>query len=825
MDFNKNWVFKKEVSSMMAELTEGVQAVEQEVSLPHDAMIFESRNAKNPSGNAGGFFPGGDYTYAKTFSVPAEDAGKNYVLEFEGIYNRARLYVNGAFAGASHYGYTRLISDISPWLKYGEENTILVRVTNSDQPNSRWYTGSGLYRPVSLYIGGSVRIPVDGLRVSTPDVSEKVSCVHVEVPVCYEERVTKTLRIVTVIQDENGHVVAEESTPATLSFGDYETILQRIYIRNTMLWSLDHPVLYTCKTQIIEGETVLDEENTTFGIRKISADPVNGLTLNGEQILLRGACLHHDNGILGAAGFTDAEMRRATILKEAGFNALRISHNSSSKALLDVCDRLGLLVMEESFDMWNNSKSQYDYALDFAEYWKHDIADIVAKDFNHPCVFMYSIGNEIQEAGSPDGAVWNRRLADEFRKNDSTRLVTNAINGLMTIMDCLPMVMMDLGLITAEQLQAMAAGGSENQGEGGDVNDIMTMLMGQMNYLTSHPSVGKVLEESFSSLDVVGLNYMRDSYEIFEKAFPNRITYGSETLPPDIDLNWAKVKELGSCIGDFTWTGWDYIGEAGVGVVDYNQSAGFFTPYPCYLAYVGDIDITGHRRPMSYYREIVFGLRKEPYISVQYPGHYEDRAICTPWSVPDSVSSWTWNGYEGKPCKVEVYSDSEEVELLLNGVSLGKQPAGKANRFKAFFDITYQPGTLEAVAYDGGKETSRTLLRTAEEKIEFSVDASRVQLTAGSEEIAFLMISLVDKNGTLNTSADRKVSIRVEGPAKLQGFGSADPLSTENFFDTERTSFNGKLLAAIRAGKGEGTARVILSADGCEDKLMEIHVK
>lgn len=818
INFNDAWLFKKEISSMMGELTEGNSAVETMVTLPHDAMVMEPRNEKNPSGNAGGFYPGGDYCYTKTFSVPQEDEGKTYVLEFEGIYNRGRLYVNGSYVDSVHYGYTRLISDITPYLNYGADNVVMVKVTNSDVPNSRWYTGSGLYRPVSLYIGEDIRIPVDGLRVSTPDVSEDVSLVCTEIPVEYDGKRARSIRVNTILKDAKGNTVASESTPVTLFSGNIPVVKQRIYLRDAKLWSLEHPDLYFCEVELLEGDERKDTASTVFGIRRIQLDPVNGLRLNGEPVLLRGSCIHHDNGAVGAATFARAEERRVELSKAAGFNALRIAHNTASKALLDACDRIGMLVMDESFDMWNTSKSQYDFALDFADYCRPVLEDIVAKDYNHPSVFMYSIGNEIQEVGTPSGANWSRLLSDKFRELDPTRLVTNAINGLMTIMDKLPVVMMDLGLLTAEQLQAMDSG----EQAGGDVNDMMTLLMGQMNYLTSHHTVGEVLEESFSSLDAVGLNYMRDSYEIYEKAFPNRITYGSETLPPDIDLNWAQVKKLPSCIGDFTWTGWDYIGEAGVGVVDYNTSAGFFTPYPCYLAYVGDIDITGHRRPMSYYREIVWGLRKEPYIAVQYPQHYEDKAICTPWIVPDSVSSWTWSGYEGKPCKVEVYSDADEVELFLNGVSIGKQQTGEANRFKAIFDTIYQPGTLEAVGYRNGEAAEKYVLQTAEAEVLLDVQADRTELKADGEDLSYLMISLVDPNGILNTSTDRKVRVKVEGSGDLQGFGSADPLSKENFYDSERTTFNGKVLAVIRSTGEPGEITISVSADGCKETEVKL---
>ena len=822
---NDQWIFAKDNSNMMTETTMGNKEVQNSiVNLPHDAMILEPRDEKNPSGNAGGFFPGGNYTYTKKIMAPSQDEGKSVVLEFEGVYNIARVYVNGDFVCSNHYGYTGFYADITPFLKWGEENTILVKVTNGTIPNSRWYTGSGIYRPVYLLMGGPVRIEQDGLRITTPDVAEDISLVETAIKLQYDGKMTKKIYVCTDMKDNQGKVVASEKTPVTLYAGKVPTIHQRIFIRDAKLWSVDEPNLYTCEVRLIQDEEILDETVTNFGIRQIQVDPLHGLRINGEKVLLRGGCMHHDNGVVGACSFQQSEYRRVKILKEAGFNSIRVSHNSAPKSLLDACDQIGMLVIEESFDMWNNSKNPYDYALDFANNWEKDVEAIIAKDFNHPSVLMYSIGNEIQELGTSAGARWNREIADKFRTLDSTRYVTNAVNGLMTIMDNMVPVMLDLGLITMEQLTAMRNQSSDNQ-QGGDINDAMTALMGQMNYLTTHHSVGEKLEETCGGLDICGLNYMRDSYAPMMKAYPNRILYGSETLPPDIDLNWKLVKELPGCLGDYTWTGWDYLGESGVGIPGYNGEAGFFSPFPAYLAYVGDIDILGNRRPMSYYREIVFGLRNKPYLSVQYPQHYSDTKFTTPWIVDESIESWTWPGYENKPVKVEVYSADDEVELFLNGESCGKLPTGEAQRFKAVFDIAYQPGKLEAVAYLNGKVNGRYEIQTADSGLMLSVNTDQSILKADGQDLSYVMISLTDKVGRLNAAADRKVKVVVDGAGTLQGFGSADPMSTENFYDSERTTFHGKVLAVVRAGMEKGEVGVTVSCEDCEDISLKLKVE
>ena len=824
ISFNDNWMFAKDNSNMMSDATGSTVIENKIVSLPHDAMIMETRNDKNPSGNAGGFYPGGNYTYTKKFQISEQEDGKTVILEFEGVYNIARVYVNGDFVCSNHYGYTGFYADITPYLIYGAENTVIVKVMNGSIPNSRWYSGSGIYRPVFILIGESIRIAPNGLRITTPDVAKDISLVETTVKLEYDGKATKKIYVCTEVKDAKGVVVATEKTPVTLFTGKTPTIHQKIYVRDAKLWSVEVPNLYTCEVKLMMGDEVLDETVTNFGIRRIQIDPMYGLRINGEKVLLRGSCIHHDNGIVGACTFAQSEERRVTILKEAGFNSIRVSHNSAPKSLLEACDRVGMLVVEESFDMWNTSKNPYDYALEFANSWEKDVEAIVTKDFNHPSVLMYCIGNEIQELGTPAGARWNREIADKFRTLDSTRPVTNAVNGLMTIMDNMIPVMLELGLITMEQVMAMKDKSSEKK-KGGDINDAMTGLMGQMNYLTTHHSVGEKLEETYGGLDISGLNYMRDSYAPMLEAYPNRIVYGSETLPPDIDLNWKLVKELPGCIGDYTWTGWDYIGESGVGIIGYNGEGGFFSPYPAYLAYVGDIDIVGNRRPMSYYREIVFGLRSKPYIAVEFPEHYKDTKLMTPWVVEESLESWTWPGYESRPIKVEVYSAEEEVELFVNGESAGKLPTGEANRFKAVFDTTYHPGRLEAVAYSSGIEKERFEIQTAGNELKLAAQLDKVILKADGQDLSYLMLSLTDEDGRLNTSLDRKVAIIVDGVGTLQGFGNADPQSTENFYATERTTFHGKVLAVVRAGTEKGDICVTASCEGCENIILTIKVE
>lgn len=797
-------------------LGEAAENKEKQVTLPHDAMIEEKRAASHSTGTGGGFFPGADYEYTRTLHVDADEKSQSFFLEFEGIYNRGYIFVNEELMGRTQYGYTGKIVDITPALRFGEDNVICVRAVNTDAPNSRWYTGSGIFRPVWLYKGGDVRIEARGLRVSTPEVSPEVAAVKVETAVRYDGKAQKYVQLKTEILDASGQVVTEDLYPVTLFAADTTKVTRRLYVQSPALWSTEEPNLYRCRVTICEAEQLLDCAETSFGIRQFTLDPVHGLRLNGQEVLLRGACIHHDNGPVGAATFARAEERRVEILKEAGFNSIRVAHNSSSVALLDACDRLGMLVMEESYDVWTKAKTQFDSSLIFTDSWEEDLEDIVSKDFNHPSVFMYSIGNEIQDLGKPEGRKWNRRLAEKVRALDPTRYVTNAVNPLMIMLDNLPMVLVDLGMLTPEQLQAMASGEG-----GGDINDMMTMLLGKMNELSAHSSVERELGEVFSALDLVGVNYSRGAYEKMSQN-PNLIFYGSETCPPDIDLNWKCVKETPANLGDYTWTAWDYIGEAGVGIVTYDGKLRFAKGYPAYLAYCGDIDITGFRRPISYYREVVFGLRRKPYIAVRLPEHYNDQPMCTPWSLPDSVSSWTWNGYEGKPCRVEVYSDAPQVELFVNGKSAGTLPCGEENRFRAIFETTYEPGEICAKAcYVDGKTECFTL-NTASEDLKIVLEADRSELCM--DDLSYVTIELRDRDGNLMTCSDRKVAMKIEGPGCIQGFGSADPMSEENFFDAERTTWYGRLIAVVRAGEEQGTIRLTAEAEGLEVAVLELKV-
>jgi beta-galactosidase len=779
------------------------------VTLPHDAMITKTRDPKAISSEKKGFYPDGAYDYTKKFFVPAEYKDKRVFFEFEGVYANAMVYINDDFAGQHPYGYSNFYIKADRFLKYGEENEIKVVTRSWD--DSRWYTGTGIYRNTWIMIANPVHIALDGVKITTPDIAHGRAIVMVATTVENEGMHTHVTSIVTEIVDADGNIVASDSVPYTAFAGESATVRQRLYVKEPKLWNVDSPYLYTCRSKVVEGEHVLDEKEATFGIRSLSLDAVDGLRINGEVVKLRGACIHHDNGVIGAAAIDRAEERRVEILKAAGFNAIRSSHYPISKAMLRACDRLGMLVVDEAFDMWTTNKTPYDYALHFPVWWEKDIEAMVHKDFNHPSVIMYSIGNEIPEVGSANGAAWGRKLAEKIRSMDPTRFVMNSVNCMLTVMNKL-----------RERAMSQAnMGGNFNNVLGGSVTDMMKLI-------NKSEMVTAATAETFATVDVAGYNYADTRYEMDKELFPNRVICGSETFPRDIANNWKLVKENGHVIGDFTWTGWDYLGESGIGKITYEDEAsggqGFFGEYPWLTANCGDIDIIGHRRPQSYYREIVFGFRKEPYIAVQRPARYGKKANVSSWGWSDAVSSWSWEGFEGKPVKVEVYSGADEVELFVNGESAGKAGAGEANGYKAEFETMYEPGEIVAVAYTNGKETGRTILKSAGITLNLKCDADRDEIEANDGDLSFITVSLVDNNGILRPLADREVSVKVEGAGILQGFGSGNPKPERNFSASTQRSFDGKALAVIRP-ISSGIIHVTFEAEGCAAQTVQIKVR
>lgn len=642
--FNDDWLFWSDENSFA--LVWNIPEQAQKVTLPHDAMISETPYAESKNGNNTGFRDGKNYVYVKTFTAEEEDLYRENILKFEGSYMNTFVYVNGQLAGKHHNGYTTFYVNMKDFLHLGE-NEIRVQVRNGAMSNSRWYSGGGLYRDVYLLSSDLLHVSATGSKIKTVELENDFARIEVSVPI--ENMKCKGIQfdLKLMVCDKDGKILLVDQRPYYLKAGENNEFKTILSLDKIQAWFAESPTMYRMIVELYQEGDLCDTDTQEFGIRTISVDSKRGLRINGQQTELRGACIHHDSGLIGAATYQVAHYRQVRILKEAGFNAIRMAHNPAAPALLRVCDELGMYVMDETFDSWTRFKGDFDYSLFFEESWKNDVSTMVETDFNHPSVILYSIGNEIPEIGTKHGSRIAKMIHDHIKDIDQTRPTLASINGVFAAGEVIPQI--------AEDIQKQSQ--IDQSDLTGNVNDFMTLMDTSMDKIVVHPLISQRLDLATASTDIAGYNYMSARYELDAKEHPNRVIVGSETYPPEIARNWSLVKKLDSVIGDFTWTGWDYIGEAGVGIPAYNWGeGGFGARFPCQLAYCGDIDITGVRRPLSYYREIVFGLREKPYIAVQKPEHYGKKLIKTPWVLSDSIRSWTWPGFEGHPIVVEVYA-------------------------------------------------------------------------------------------------------------------------------------------------------------------------
>lgn len=844
--FNDNWVVRKGNLSMMDMFLAGEEAAEQ-VTLPHDAMILEERTPDTSNANQTGFYPGGLYTYIKKWQVPKEWRGRSVTLEFEGVAGLSRVYINGDYAGGCLNSYRGFYVPAEKYLLFGQENEIKVEVNNLEQ-SSRWYSGSGIYRNVNVLTGGPVRLDADGVEVTTPDVEKDCASVVVKTCLVNSGMENRKVRIRTRLWDEQGNPAGEDSIVVTAYGQERFVSRQRLAVKNPLLWDDEHPHLYTCEVEVLDAdeeqalesdreqmlesgkEHVLDRQKLSVGIRRLSLSAKEGFQVNGRAVKLRGTCLHHDNGILGAVTLPRAEVRRCEQLKAAGFNCIRSSHHPISRAMLDACDRLGIYVMDELWDMWTRTKNPNDYACVFTGQWEQDVESMVKKDYNHPCVILYSLGNEIQEAGTAAGAAWNRRINNKVKELDDTRYTTNAINGLLAgnsrMGEIMGGVLAELNLMPqgmAQMAEQGPQGSAEPDQNGADeLNGMMSVMMGPVaDGMSTSPVLMEMIDEFASVTDVAGYNYLTALHEAESVLHPNRVVLGTETFPADIVRLWDIVERCPHVIGDMTWTGYDYLGEAGCGIFHYDGVQNFTAHWPERLAYIGDIDLTGTRRPISYLRQIVYGLRKDPYIAVQRMDRNGQKCSRTPWMWKDNIASWTWPGFEGQTAFIDVCAKGQETELFLNGRSLGRKAV---TAYIASFEIPYEVGVLKAVSYEDGKETGSFELRTAGEAVSLKVEADRTTLWADGADLCYLTISLADEEGHVNLREKRNVTITVEGAGTLQGMGNADPQAMTSYQDNCWETYDGCVLAAVRAGKQPGTIEVKVEAPGCGTERRTLHV-
>ena len=792
----------------------GTDAKPVPVMLPQDAMIQEERSPNAPSGNQTGYYPVKSYTYTKTFFAPAAWEGKQITVEFEGVMAKAAVYLNGELVTKNSYGYSQFFADLNPFLRYGAENKIEV-LAISHEYGSRWYPGAGIYRDVWLHEGDLTHVIPEGVRLTTERV-EDCAVIRTEITLRNGANTAKKLLVSAKLLDGEQIVACCENTVSLLT-GEETVTRMKLYVDAPKLWSPENPALYTWQVELLDGNTVTDRAQGSFGIRVLTLDARHGLRINGVETKLRGACIHHDNGIIGATTLPDAEEFRLKKLKEAGFNAIRSAHHPAGKVLLETCDRLGILVMDEVTDVWEAPKNSADYFFDFIDEWRETIRRVVSKDYNHPSVILYSVGNEIGEIGRRNGGRRSRQMTNLFHALDDTRFVTGAISGFLAMSDRVPEMVDTMDRAEKEQKASM---GSEA------LNAAMSKIaQAKLDAFSCSEGLSETMEEVVCEWDVAGYNYLTARHEFEHTRHPERPVVGSETYPTEIARLWDIVARNPHVLGDFTWTGYDYLGEAGIAGYHYTPERTEQGWYPDRLAYCGDIDLDGSRRPVSFLREIAYGLRKSPYIAVERVNRFGQPDNTNDWKYFDAIESWTFPGYEGKPTAVHVLSPSEEVELLLDGVSLGRKAAGRAAGYDVTFPVTYQPGELVAVGYTNGKEDGRFVLKTAGIPKKLSVTASRNTISADGRGLCLLTVDLLDSTGLPSRWESRIVTVRVTGAAELAGLGSADPSCEGSYQSAAWPTYDGRVLAAVRSNGEPGEITVSFTCEGCEEVTVRLRAE
>ena len=773
-------------------------AARQLVDLPHDAMLHEQRSASSANGSHTGWFPGGRYVYRKTWRAPA-DPGR-VSLFFEGVYRKSRVLVNGVEAGGCLGGYTEFEARIDHLIERGSNNLIEVHVDNSEEPNSRWYSGSGIYRHVWLLEQSSDRIKPGGVHLVTRALGGTAS-VSARVEVDNDSSRDVQVRVSMQL----GGSPAEATASVAPGGAELE-----ITVPDAQPWSAESPVLYDVLVELTADGEVLDQQELRYGLRTIDVDASRGLRINSQPTLLRGACIHHDSGILGGATFRAAEFRRARILREQGFNAVRSSHNPISRDMLDACDELGLYVMDESSDVWFRTKTAHDAALHFDETWEAELEAMVRKDRTHPSVIMYSIGNEIAESGTAEGIEAARRMVAHVKSLDASVPVTCGVN-LMLNMAAARGKNLFAGheKQNAKNQDATAARPKRKALTSTGYNFLVSKLGSLMARAAALPAADKASRGMFDVLDVAGYNYAHARYRKDRTLHPGRVIVGTETMPFHIAGNWALVEELPHVIGDFMWTGWDYLGEAGIGTWTYgDESASFAKPYPYLVAGPGAIDITGNPgAPMALARA-VWGQTDEPAIFVRPLDRDLKRTNRAAWRATDAVASWAWPEGEGRRAEIEVYSNADEVELRLDGRSLGVRRAGRRAGFVARFRTAYSSETLVAIARVQGREVGRSTLASAVGPLALRIRSDKGVLDADGQDVAHLAVELVDSAGTVVMLSGEGLEVSVDGTGTLTGLGSADPAPLGSYTDARTELFRGSALAVVRATTEQGEVRV-----------------
>ena len=760
------------------------------VTLPHDAMLAEPRTAISAGGTNTGWYEGYDYEYQRTLTVPENELADTHILEFEGVYHNAEVWLNGQKAAFRPSGYTNFYLDCAPYLHAGE-NELRVIARNADQPNSRWYSGAGIYRPVQLWKARGAHITLNGVKIRT--LSLQPAIVEVRVKTTAPGTVRLTVDDLPAMQQES----------------DGEAVFT-LTLDNARLWTPETPNLYTCRVSFAD-----DEVTETFGVRKVEWG-TDGFLLNGKRYIIQGACIHHDNGLLGAVCDPDAVARKVRLLKENGYNAIRSAHNPCSKALLAECDRQGMLVMDEYIDHWYIHKTEHDYVDYFNEWWRQDLTDMVEKDYNHPCVVLYSTGNEVSETAQKRGIALTKEMTDFLHGLDDSRPVTCGVNIFFNFLSSI-----GFGVYSDEKAkkEAERAEKAKQRGEkaakkkavGSQFFNNLAGLLGDefmKRGATLHGCDVKT-RDAFANMDIAGYNYGIYRYKHDLKKYPQRLILGSETFCNDAYKFRELAKQEPRLVGDFVWAGIDYLGEVMVGSWEYADYAETFDGGPGWVsAGSGRIDLTGKPLGEALYTRVALEADNGPYIAVCPVNHTGDRHSPSAWKMTNAMPSWSWTGCEERKANVEVYARAARVELVLNGHTVGSKTL--KNDCLARFSIPYESGTLEAVSYDAADhEIGRCKLQSAGGTTRLTLDAEEPTVKPG--HLCYVRLRYTDENGITKPLMRGNIQVQVRG-GTLVGLGSACPFNKHSYLDSETDTYYGEALAIVRMGDGD--AMTIAASDG-----------
>ena len=749
------------------------------VALPHDWSIEGRIDKKNPTGGVGGFAPAGVGWYRHVIKAPEAWRGQTITLEFEGVYRGSQVWLNGEKVGGHPYGYSSFFVDLTGKLKTGADNILAVRVDNSTQKNSRWYSGSGIYRHVWLNVCDPVHIAPWGVFVKTLKATAESATLSVQIRMMNESSTTKLVAVETSLLAPDGSEAAKVSAGTfPIPSGKSETFSPEFAVKNPALWSPENPRMSALRTRLLVDGRLVDEVTTPFGIRELAWSSEKGLAINGKSQKLAGGCIHHDNSLLGSAAFDRAETRRIELLKAAGFNAIRTAHNIPSPALLDACDRLGMMVLDENFDCWESGKNPFDYHLHFKDWWQNDLDTMILRDRNHPSVVMWSIGNEIPNQFSERVAELSKLLAERIRSLDPTRPITEAVCEFSP---------------------------KTEKGQSQDVQD-----------------------RSMSALDIMGYNYGLGRLEKDHESIPSRIMVNTETFPKTAFQVWDLTNRNPYVLGDFVWTAIDYLGENGIGRWQYDREAkgmGVDDFFPWHSASCGDIDLIGSRKPVSHYRNIIWNHGEKLYIAVQRPAPDGRKIFFNYWGVYPAENSWTWPGFEKKPVKVDVYSRCDSVRLYQDGKLIGEKPTTEKQEFKASFDLVYSPGELKAVGLVNGKPVCEQVLATAGVPAGLRLIPDRTTLRADGQDLSFVTVEVTDKDGKYYPPGDHDIRFEIQGPGTIAGVGNADAQSLEAYQANHRKAFQGRALVVVRTSHEPGPIILKASADGLGEAKVRLEAQ